>query len=333
MNIPAIMRECRRLPAGNGEVYLAPQWQGRIFASLDGMMVHRFDAELAADPSPDEFNNLGGNSLWPAPEGGEFAFNYPPDGAPWRVQAGINSARSRLSADGTAMSRVITLENRRGFRSEVLHHREVTVKSGFGAKYRLHEVVYASRDTLRLDLPLAADSFLISSWSLEQFDLGAGAVAFGTLEPGAELNGDFYGDIAPYTDRVPGGFRFRLAGEQKLQIGVPESAGCRMIGAYLPERDLLILRRIVGCGAGRRINFADNEQPGGVFSAADAYSVFYGATAGFFELETLAPVQFDAALRTTGSVLESETHCYRGPRERLAAMLDSEFNFNMEMLS
>ena len=132
MGIPAFFDSFRKLPAGDGAVYLAPQLQGRIFAELDGEVLHRFDAELAEDPSPDDFNNLGGNSLWPAPEGGEFAFNYPADGSPWRVQAGINSAVSKLSADGTAMSRVIALENRKGVRSELLHLREVSPRSGFG---------------------------------------------------------------------------------------------------------------------------------------------------------------------------------------------------------
>ena len=332
MGIPAFFDRFPKLPSGDGAVYLAPQLQGRIFASLDGELLHRFDAELAQNPSPDDFNNLGGNSLWPAPEGGEFAFNYPANGSPWRVQPGINSAVSKLSSDGTAMSRTIALENRKGVRSELLHLREVSIRSGFGAEYGLKEIVYSSRDTLRLTVPLPADSFLVSAWSLEQFDLGENITAFGTLATGTKLNGDFYGDIAPNTRYVPGGFVFKLAGDEKLQIGVPESAGCTMIGAWLPERELVILRRIVGCGEGRRINFADNEQPGGVFSAADAYSVFYGAGAKFFELETLAPVQFDAGLRTTGSVLESETHFYRGPRKQVAALLKERFNFDLSMV-
>ena len=332
MGIPAFFDRFKKLPAGDGAVYLAPQLQGRIFASLDGEVLHRFDAELAAHPSPGDFDNLGGNSLWPAPEGGEFAFNYPADGSPWRVQDGINKAVSSLSADGTAMSRTIALENRKGVRSELLHLREVSPRKGFGAEYGLREVVYASRDTLRLTIPIPADSFLVSAWSLEQFDLGKNITAFGTLGPGASLNGDFYGDITGNTRYVPGGFVFALAGEEKLQIGVPESAGCTVIGAWLPERELVILRRIVSCGEGRRINFADNEQPDGVFSAADAYSVFYGAGAKFFELETLAPVQFDTGLHTTGSVLESETHFYRGGRKRIAALLKARFNFDLSMV-
>ena len=332
MGIPAFFDSFKALPAGDGMVYLAPQLQGRIFASLDGEVLHRFDAALAEDPSPDDFNNLGGNSLWPAPEGGEFAFNYPADGSPWRVQAGINSAKSHLSGDGTAMSRTVALENRKGVRSELLHLREVSPRKGFGAEFGLREVVYSSRDTLRLTVPLPADSFLVAAWSLEQFDLGKNITAFGTLARSAKLNDDFYGDIAANTRYVPGGFVFSLAGVEKLQIGVPENAGCTMIGAWLPERELLILRRIVSCGEGRRINFADNEQPQGVFSAADAYSVFYGAGAKFFELETLAPVQFDAGLRTTGSVLESETHFYRGPRQQIAAMLKDRFDFDLDMI-
>ena len=96
--------------------------------------------------------------------------------------------------------------------------------------------------------------------------------------------------------------------------------------------DLLILRRLVSADPGRRINFADNEQASGVFSAADAYSIFYGASMDFFELETLAPVRLDPNGLVSGSRMETETHFYRGRREDLAALLEHEFNFHMEVL-
>ena len=41
-----------------------------------------------------------------------------------------------------------------------------------------------------------------------------------------------------------------------------------IIGAYIPERDLVVVRRIVSADAGKRINFADNEQPDGVIPLA-----------------------------------------------------------------
>ena len=74
-----------QLRSADGAVLVSKHLQGRIFAEIEGELIHNFVPELAAHPSPDEFNNLGGNSLWPAPEGGDFAYNYP-TGGNWTVQ-------------------------------------------------------------------------------------------------------------------------------------------------------------------------------------------------------------------------------------------------------
>ena len=63
------------LKSGSGEVWALPGLQGRIVVTLDGEMLHRFDRDLAENARPGTFNNVGGNSLWPAPEGGPFAFD------------------------------------------------------------------------------------------------------------------------------------------------------------------------------------------------------------------------------------------------------------------
>ena len=76
------------IPCGDGNILVSNTLQGRIMAEIKGTLIHRFEADLAENPDPDNFNNLGGNSLWPAPEGGDFAFNYPPEGD-WYVQEGI----------------------------------------------------------------------------------------------------------------------------------------------------------------------------------------------------------------------------------------------------
>ena len=78
-----------------GSIIVAPGLQGRIFCTIDGMMVHRLDAALLVNPHADQFNNFGGNSLWPAPEGGPFAFNYLPGGG-WCVQEGVNKTNMKV---------------------------------------------------------------------------------------------------------------------------------------------------------------------------------------------------------------------------------------------
>ena len=326
--IPRILEKCIRIKAGDGEVVLAPALQGRIFAALDGELLHRLDVPLAEHPS-DSFNNLGGNSLWPAPEGGDFAFNYPADGGPWRVQEGINSVPSQVLPDRRTMIREITLENRKGVRAAMLHSRILsTPEYGFGKKYGVQELVYCSCDSLELTKPVAADDFLVSAWSLEQFDLTEGAFGFGTVKDCAKaINGDFYGDPEGNLRRAGNSFRFDLRGPDRLQIGLSEKAKPGVIGAYIPEKELAIVRRIVREDAGTRINFADNEQKDGVYSADDKYSIFYGPDARFFEIESLAPVRIVNGM-ATGSRMETETHFYRGPAEKIKELLQQEFNIN-----
>ena len=331
--VPRILDKAARIKAGDGEVILAAALQGRIFAALDGELLHRLDVPLAEHPS-DSFNNLGGNSLWPAPEGGDFAFNYPSDGGPWRVQDGINAVPSHMLPDGRGMVREITLENKKGVSASLLHSRIITAPEyGFGRKYGVKELVYCSCDSLELTRPLPAAEFLMSAWSLEQFDLTGGAFGFGTAKPlDKAVNTDFYGDPGSKIVRAGETFAFRFGGPDRLQIGISEKAEPGVIGAYIPEKELAVVRRIVREDAGTRINFADNEQKDGVYSADDKYSIFYGPDARFFEVESLAPVRIVNGM-TTGSRMETETHFYRGPKEKIMKLLQQEFNINKEILS
>ena len=78
--IPEILLDSRRIQAGDGEIFLTSALQERIFAAMDGEILHRLDLS-SVNHAPEEFCNLGGNSLWPAPESGAFAFNYPAVGS------------------------------------------------------------------------------------------------------------------------------------------------------------------------------------------------------------------------------------------------------------
>ena len=87
------------LASTDGTVWLSPGLQGRIFCSIGEELTHKLDFELAAHPT-DGFNNIGGNSFWPGPEGGAFAYNYPH--GEWTVQDGINKVRPSLTVESAA---------------------------------------------------------------------------------------------------------------------------------------------------------------------------------------------------------------------------------------
>ncbi len=322
-----ILASALRQRAGDGTVYVSGELQGRIFAELNGRLLHRLDVALAANPSPAEFNNLGGNSLWPAPEGGPFAFNYPPDGGAWYVQEGINSVPSRPLADVFGVQKDIRLVNRKGVEGELYHRRVVTpVETEHARKYGLKGLAYRVEDSLTLREPLS--DFLVAAWSLEQFELTPKTFAFGKLAQ-PRLHGDFYSDPMLYIDWATNGcFRFRFEAQERLQVALPETAGPEYVGAFVPENNLLIIRKICDCDTGVRIDIADNDQPRGPFAERDAYSIFYGPDAHFFELETIAPVHLDSAGRAIGSRLVSETCFYQGNLRDLKSLMEKEFGFD-----
>ena len=228
------------------------------------------------------------------------------------------------------MEKSFRLVNRQGVAAEVHCRRAVSLlEPALAFKYGLKGLVYRSEDTFATSRPL--EDFLLAAWSLEQFDLTPRAFGFGKLAV-PRLHGEFYGEPSPHIDWAGGCFRFRFGAGERLQVALPETAAPEYIGALVPERNLLIVRRIVDADAGRRIDIADNDQPRGPFAECDAYSIFYGADAGFFELETIAPVRQDAARRTLGSRLVSETHFYQGALDIIKKLLIKELRFSLALL-
>ena len=329
--VSKILASAQRRAIGDGEILVSGELQGRIFACMGGELLHRLDEPLAINPSPTEFNNLGGNSLWPAPEGGPFAFNYPPvAGGGWYVQEGINSVPAQPLDGSFGVQKTIRMVNRKGVADDLLYRREITLPTApLARKYGLKGLVYREEDSFTTSQPL--DDFLVEAWSLEQFDLTPQAFGFGKLSRQV-VHGEFYGDPSSHLDWADGSFRFRFEGADRLQIGLPETAAPEYVGAVIPEKKLLIVRRIVDADPGQRIDIADNDQPRGPFAECDMYSIFYGPDARFFEVETIAPVRKDAAGRTTGSRLLAETHFYQGEVDTLLKLLGNEFQFNLAAL-
>lgn len=318
-------------PAGDGRVGVSNRFAGRIFAELGGRRVHRFDAERAAAPRPGEFNNLGGNSLWPGPEGGDFAFNYLP-GTGWLVQdeISVKSTATLKTAPGEiAVGKHLKLRNRAGAELELAMRRRVRpLEVGeLAARFGVAALAYRTLDEFRAAAPLPPERALFCAWSLEQFPGGDGVTAFGHALGGAAqaVNADYYGDPGARLDCRGAWFRLELGGEARFQLGLDHRSRPKLIGAWDRGRELLMLRRIHRTAPGVFFNIADNDQPRGPYSAADSYSIFNGGSLGFFELETIAPLELDGDGRGTASRLWSETMIFQGPPDRLAALLKTRF--------
>ena len=295
--------EILTMRSGDGNILVSNKLQGRIFAEIDDVLMHRFLADLAANPDPEEFNNLGGNSLWPGPEGGDFAFNYPPNGS-WYVQKGINQLPTVTEvANGQQITvyKDIELLNRKGNTVKLRFRRSVMpLQNGDfpeGDKLGLKYTGYRSVDEL---IPLEkyhCSEAIWCAWSLEQFPGAEGISGFGRCRNGAEncANSDFYGDPGERLIYDGNIFKFELGGPKRLQIGIKASARPDMIGALDRSRKMLALRFTPERCDGRYINIADNDQPSGPYGAEDMFSIFNGSQElDFFELETIAPMSVDA---------------------------------------
>ena len=118
------------LPCGRGSVLSPPSLGGRILCQINGELVHRLDGVALRNPSQTEYDNLGGNSLWPAPEGEPFAFNYMPGNNAWTVQDGIGKAVPSISCNGESCAQIekrIVLMNRKGMSVDLDYRRVVSV--------------------------------------------------------------------------------------------------------------------------------------------------------------------------------------------------------------
>ena len=255
------------IASGTGKVAVSNALQGRVFAAFGSGIIHRFLPELAANPDPDNFNNLGGNSLWPGPEGGDFAFNYPPAGE-WYVQAGINRVPTETvysDSSRIVVAKDIELINRKGKMVRLKFRRSVaplTPEDFPAGKYDVGFTGYHTVDEL---IPLedySIDEVICCAWSLEQFPGAEGITAFGRCRGPAEecINSDFYGDPGERLSFEGNVFRFDLGGEKRIQIGIKADCKPQMIGALDHRRGILAVRFTPERNDGKYINIAESRK-------------------------------------------------------------------------
>lgn len=321
------------LRGGDGGVLVCPGLQGRIFCRLDDELIHRLDGAALTSPSATDYDNLGGNSLWPAPEGGPFAFNYPPPGDRWTVQDGIAKAVPSVTEQDerrVVVEKRIELVNRKGVRIDVLYRRAVLAHAASPAQgYELIGFSYRTEDTCGPRGVYSPEDVLIAPWSLEQLPGADGVTAFCKVHaPESAINFDFYAYPEGRIHCGEGFFTFALGGADRHQIGVKAACAPEFIGALDPHRSMLMLRRAEP-QAGTYFNIADNDQPAGPFSAADLYSVFNGGALGFFELKTIGAMKTQDG-RVGAGTLVSETVLLKGSVKELLRYLAEKKGLHLE---
>jgi len=296
----------------SAECILCPDMGGRIFCECLGISLHRIDLDCAANPS-DSFNNFGGDNFWPAPEGGEFGFNY--RGNEWYVQPGINKQPFNVLKSGKESALIgkdINLLNRAGTSLEVSMQRDLHLLNKppeFMREYPLKGFLsYSTTDSFKVSNPVSSDKALIAAWTLEQFEASDETLSFCVVpDSKAAINFDFYehpGDKITYYEK---GFTYRTDARRKGQIGIKTSAGACFIGFIDRSRNLICVRENLNPHDGIFFNIADNDQAQGPYSAADNYSIFNSdESMQAFELETVGGAQIQNNI-LKGSRLVSAT--------------------------
>jgi len=295
----------------SARVLLAPDLGARVFVELDGSLQHRLDIENVRQPDK-PFNNYGGTSFWPAPEGGKFGFNY--KGDTWYVQNGINNAPFLLESQNQSSAKAVkrtVLENRKGVELDILMTRNFSVSKPSQIIEKLNPAIkfsYEVADNIKVLNDISSNDALLACWTLEQFEASEFTNSFIKVRnPMQAINFDFYEDPRNQITCGSKGAFYKTNGKQKGQIGIKKESMPECIGFYDLERKLLCTREVVGDAAGVYFNIADNEQVNGPFSAADSYSIFNGPEEmGFFELETIGGADIQNG-KLKGSTLISRT--------------------------
>ena len=305
------------LKSGSGFVYqnddaravFAPDLGGRVFCELKGHLLHRLDIENVRKPDK-PFNNYGGNNFWPAPEGGNFGFNY--KGDQWYVQEAINDCPFVLESKAVNTAKAgkkTTLINRKGIDVDVVMERDFSIVSpsklitDFKPAAAL---AYTVNDRIGVINQLNIDDALLACWTLEQFEASENSVCFAKVKnPKQAINFDFYEN--PPTEKIQysdNGFFYKTDGKECAQIAITKNAQAEFIGFYDMEKKLLCLREIIGSQEGLYFNIADNNQPEGPFSAEDVYSIYNGnKEQGFFEVETIGGATVEGGLLKGATLL------------------------------
>lgn len=183
-----------------GGVLVSPNLQGRIFCHISHELIQRLDHALLKRPDMNAYNNLGGNTLWPAPEGGSYAFNYLPGSEEWLVQPGIGQTNPEVISQSEDMVRIaksVSLKNRKGLSISLDISRAVRSLDidadieGFDVT----GIAYESEDRFEPKGQYSPDDVIIAPWSLEQFPSVDRTIAFAQVEaPREALSTDFYED-------------------------------------------------------------------------------------------------------------------------------------------
>jgi len=287
-------------------VIAALDLEGRLFTVVNGRVLSRVVPSAVANRSTRKaYLNPGGDTLWPAPEGTCFGYEY--GTGKWRVPPAITGAVWEVaehSSDKAVIRAEIDLVNNRqlGIPCEFERHIEVR-KTGEGLIETVTELIrYIGAE------PLDSKAFRLAPWSLCQFDSGAGSVVVMPQTPEADIR-DMYDSSLSQRGMCDGHYVVDAKTDFRFQLGLSKNVPWI---EYRNGQDFRVKRYAGPLPPGQRhIDIAD--APPDQFPSEEGVKLsVYCDPSGFMEIEacggcpdTLVPGAEMTVGVTTEFVLES----------------------------
>ena len=172
-------------------VIVALDLEGRLFTVVDGEVISKVNPPaILARSNKKQFQNPGGDALWPAPEGTCVGYEYA--SGVWRVPPAITGAVWEVvsaSDDGCVVRAEIDLINNAQLGMPCEFERHIRLKKGAGTLFQeVKEMIrYIGKRTLH------KPEFSLAPWSLCQFDSSETGVVYMPVPPDSEDIWDMYG--------------------------------------------------------------------------------------------------------------------------------------------
>lgn len=349
---------------GRSRLLIVPAYQGRVMTStadgLDGKSYGWINYKFieAGKVSP-QFNPFGGEErFWIGPEGGPFSYYFKRGNEQvyenWKVPAPIDTDTYDIeeqSGSNVVFVKDFNVRNASDVEFAMGVRRTISMldKSGLetllGVEIPdgLNTIVYKTENVIRNngDFTWTKETGMPSVWLLSTFNPTPTTTVFIPYEKsfgGEKVNDEYFGKVP--ADRLvleDGVAYFKIDGEYRAKIGLPEGSAKDICGSYDSKAGVLnILKYTVPEGHADYVNgqWGEQENPfsGDVINSYNDGPTETGFVQGpFYEVETSSP----AANLAPG---ESLTHVQytihiEGTHDRLSAIAKKVFGVDLDVVA
>lgn len=265
-------------------VLIALDMEGRTYTIIDGEVINRVNpAAISGQSNREQYLNPGGDGLWPAPEGTSMGYNY--SSGTWRVSPGLTGARynvTDIANFSVTIEAEIDLITAKGTGIPCIFRRKIQLFFGNPSLLSVcteETIKYIGINTL------IEGEFLISPWSLCQFESGKGCeVKFPCEKPEYvwDLYDDNIGECGIYSNKT---YKAIANGSRRYQIGIGEQVP--WLELYLPDKRMIVRREASPIPSEHRYIDIRDASPEVLPSENGVRYSVYSDTSNFMEIEAV----------------------------------------------